>query len=170
MEIFSDEILGLYTVEMLNYKKYLLYMLSGGMLSLAAGGSGAFMITAGLEKQNLHTQFIKALFLIVFSLWFIPFMGLKIVVILYVLSMLLVAVAQLLYIKKYIKVSPFSKELVILLIFTIIAMYFAINQHIDFKKHNFIIILGVSYVLFFLIMFKPSNKLLKDIVEHVTIF
>ena len=70
--IFSDEILGLYTSEMLVYKKYLFYMLVGGILNLAAGSSGTFMLMAGLEKQNLKIQLIRAFSLIFLSLLLIP--------------------------------------------------------------------------------------------------
>ena len=86
--IFADEILGLYTPEMLDYKKYLFFMLAGGMLSLAAGSSGTFMVMAGLEKQNLNIQIIRSVLLITLSLILIPILGLFSVVILYVVFML----------------------------------------------------------------------------------
>ena len=64
------------------------------MFSLAAGSSGTFMIMAGLEKQNLYIQFIRAVFLIVLSLfliqYFSPNFGMRIVVVLYVIFMLFV--------------------------------------------------------------------------------
>jgi O-antigen/teichoic acid export membrane protein len=162
--IFADEILGLYTVEMLVYKEYLFYMLAGGMLSLAAGSSGTFMIMAGLEKQNLKIQFIRAIMLILLSLWLIPLMGLKIVVILYVLAMLFVNLIQVFYIYTYINISPFSKELIILFIATIFIMYFAMNQNIHFSLSHFFIIPIFSFALFFSIMFKSLKRLLKDII------
>jgi len=124
--IFADEILGLYTAEMLNYKKYLFFMLAGGMLSLAAGSSGTFMVMAGLEKQNLHIQIVRAVLLIVLSLILIPILGLFSVVILYVIFMLFVNLSQLIYISKYINISPFSKELILLFFLTILGMYFEI--------------------------------------------
>ena len=65
--IFSDEILALYTAEMLHYKPYLFFMLTGGMLSLAAGSSGTFMVMAGLEQQNLNIQIVRSVLLIILS-------------------------------------------------------------------------------------------------------
>jgi len=162
--LFADEILGMYTQEMVKYKPYLFLMMLGGMLSLASGSSGIFMIMAGLERQDLNIQLIRAVLLIVLSLWLIPFKGLEIVVVLYVLSMLFVKIIQLFYIYKDVNVSPFSKELFILLVLTILVMYFATTQNIQFSLIHFIIIPVLIFVLFFLIMFKPLKKLLKDII------
>jgi O-antigen/teichoic acid export membrane protein len=161
--IFSDEILGLYTAEMLMYKKYLFYMLVGGMLSLAAGSSGTFMVMAGLEKQNLKLQLIRAILLIFLSLWFIPIIGLLSVVGLYVVFMLFINGAQLIYISKYLKISPFSKELFFLFGLTIIAMYFAINQEFVFQIYHFITVPILVYVCYFGLLFQPLRRLVKEI-------
>ena len=161
--IFSDEILGLYTVEMLAYKKYLFYMLVGGMLSLAAGSSGTFMIIAGLEIQNLKLQLIRGILLIFLSLCFIPIIGLLSVVILYVIFMLFINGAQLIYIRKYLQISPFSKELFFLFGLTIIAMYFAINQEFIFQIFHFITVPILVYVCYFGLLFKPFKNLVKEI-------
>ena len=161
--IFSDEILGLYTFEMLVYKKYLFYMLVGGILNLAAGSSGTFMLMAGLEKQNLKIQLIRALLLIVLSLLFIPIIGLLSVVGLYVISNLFVNGAQVIYIAKYLKISPFSKELFFIFGLTILAMYFAINQEFVFQIFHYITVPILVYVCYFGLLFKPFKKLVKEI-------
>lgn len=161
--IFSDEILGLYTSEMLVYKKYLFYMLVGGILNLAAGSSGTFMLMAGLEKQNLKIQLIRALLLIFLSLLFIPIIGLLSVVGLYVISNLFVNGAQVIYIAKYMKISPFSKELFFIFGLTILAMYFAINQEFVFQIFHFIIIPLLVYVCYFGLLFKSFKNLIKEI-------
>jgi O-antigen/teichoic acid export membrane protein len=161
--IFSDEILGLYTVEMLNYKEYLFYMLAGGMLSLAAGSSGTFMIMAGLEKQNLYIQFIRALFLIVLSLSLIQYFGMLSVVILYVVFMLFVNVSQLIYIKKHINISPFSRELIVLFLLTFIAMYMAIVQDFKFEMIHYFIIPVLVYLSFFGVMFKSLKRIIEEL-------
>ena len=161
--IFSDEILGLYTAEMLVYKKYLFYMLVGGILSLATGSSGTFMVMAGLEKQNLNIQLIRASLLIFLSLWFIPIIGLLSVVGLYVISNLFVNGAQVIYIAKYLKISPFSKELFFIFGLTILAMYFAINQEFIFQIFHFITVPILVYVCYFGLLFKPFKKLVKEI-------
>jgi O-antigen/teichoic acid export membrane protein len=161
--IFSDEILGLYTAEMLMYKKYLFYMLVGGMLSLAAGSSGTFMVMAGLEKQNLKLQLIRAILLIFLSLWFIPIIGLLSVVGLYVVFMLFINGAQLIYIGKYLQISPFSKELFLLFGLTVIVMYFAINQEFVFQIYHFIVVPIFVYVCYFGLLFQPLKRLVKEI-------
>jgi O-antigen/teichoic acid export membrane protein len=165
--IFADEILGLYTVEMLNYKNYLFFMLLGGTLSLAAGSSGTFMIMAGLEKQNLYIQFIRALFLIVLSLSLIQYFGkdygMLIIVILYVVFMLLLNVSQLFYIRKHINISPFSRELIVLFLLTFFAMYIAIVQNFKFEMIHYFIIPVVVYLSFFGIMFKPFKRIIKEL-------
>ena len=161
--IFSDEILGLYTSEMLVYKKYLFYMLVGGILNLAAGSSGTFMLMAGLEKQNLKIQLIRALLLIFLSLLFIPIIGLLSVVGLYVISNLFVNGAQVIYIAKYLKISPFSKELFFIFGLTILAMYFAINQEFVFQIFHFITVPILVYVCYFGLLFKPFKKMVKEI-------
>jgi len=161
--IFSDEILALYTADMLVYKKYLFYMLAGGMLSLAAGSSGTFMVMAGLEKQNLQLQFVRAILLIVLSLWLIPIIGLLSVVGLYVIFMLFINGAQLIYIGKYLHISPFSKELLFLFGLTIIAMYLAINQEFTFQIYHFIAVPILVYVCYFGLLFQPLKRLVKEI-------
>jgi len=161
--LFSDEILGLYTSDMLVYKNYLYYMLVGGILSLATGSSGTFMIMAGLEKQNLNIQFIRALSLIFLSLLLIPIIGLLSVVCLYVISNLFVNGAQVIYIAKYLKISPFSKELFFIFGLTILAMYFAINQEFVFQIFHFITVPILVYVCYFGILFKPFKNLVNEI-------
>ena len=161
--IFSDEILCLYTSEMLVYKKYLLYMLIGAILNLAAGSSGTFMIMAGLEKQNLKIQLIRAFLLIFLSLLFIPVIGLLSVVGIYVISNLLVNGVQVIFIVKYLKISPFSKELFFVFGLTIIAMYIAINQEFIFQKFHFITVPIIVYVCYFGLLFKSFKKIIKEI-------
>ena len=161
--IFSDEILGLYTSEMLVYKKYLLYMLIGAILNLAAGSSGTFMIMAGLEKQNLKIQLIRAFLLIFLSLLFIPVIGLLSVVGIYVISNLLVNGVQVIFIVKYLKISPFSKELFFVFGLTIIAMYIAISQEFIFQNFHFITVPIIVYVCYFGLLFKSFKKIIKEI-------
>lgn len=161
--LFSDEILGLYTAEMISYKPYLFLMMMGGMISLFTGSSGTFMIMAGLERQDLRIQFVRAFLLILFSVWLIPLMGLKIVVILYVLSMLFVKLIQLFFIFNYINVSPFSKELFILFLLSIFLMYFALNQEFIFNIYHFILLPILLYFLFYIFTFKSISKLFKQL-------
>ena len=161
--IFSDEILGLYTAEMLAYEKYLFYMLVGGILSLAVGSSGTFMVMAGLEKQNLQIQLIRAVLLIFLSVLLVTEFGLLSVVCLFVISNLFVNGAQVIYIVKYLKISPFSKELFFIFGLTTIAMYFAINQAFVFQIFHFITVPILVYVCYFGLLFKSFKRLVKEI-------
>ena len=165
--IFADEILGLYTAEMQEYKDYLFLMIVGGMLSLAAGSSGTFMIMAGLEKQDLYIQFIRGFFLFVLSFFLINYFsvssGMLVIVVLYVVFMLFVNVSQLIYIKRYINISPFSKDLILLFLVTFIGMYIAINQEYIFDLvHFFLIPIGV-YLGYFLLLFNPIRSLIREL-------
>jgi O-antigen/teichoic acid export membrane protein len=161
--IFADEILGLYTAEMLNYKKFLFFMLAGGMVVLATGSSNTFMIMAGLERQNLNIQLIRAVFIIVLSLFLIPLYGMISVVVLYVISILFIHVLQLIYINKNLSISPFSYDLFKLILLTFLGMYFAINQEFVFQIFHFITVPILVYVCYFGLLFKPFKKLVKEI-------
>ena len=161
--IFADEILELYTTDMLNYRQYLFFMLIGGVFSLAAGSSGTMMIMAGLEKENLLIQIVRATMIIILSLFLIPKFGMLIVVILYVSFMFLVNASQLLYIYRFIKISPFSRELIILLFITFFGMYFAVNQEYNFSTLHFIFIPIIVYLLYFGLMFNSVIRLIREL-------
>ena len=160
---FADEILGLYTVEMLKYKDFLFFMLVGGMLSLAAGSSGTFMIMAGLEKKELQLQTLKAVLITGLAFAFVSEHKILAIVSLYVFFMLFINVSQLIYIKKNVSISPFSKELVVLFLLAIFGMYFAINQSYNFKLIHFILIPIGVYLAYFFLMLKPIKSLLKEL-------
>ena len=138
-------------------------MLAGGLLSLAAGSSGTLMIMAGLEKQNLYIQFIRSILLIILSLIFIPIFGLYSAVILYVSFMFFVNLIQLIFIYKNIKISPFSNELIFLLIITFLVMYVAISQDYEFNLYHYIFLPFCVYAGYFLLMFIPLKRIIKDL-------
>ena len=160
---FADEILGLYTAEMLKYKDFLFFMLVGGMLSLAAGSSGTFMIMAGLEKKELQLQTLKAVLITGLAFAFVSEYKMLAIVSLYVIFMLFINVSQLIYIKKNVSISPFSADLLKLFGLTIICMYFAINQSYNFKLIHFILIPIGVYLAYFLLMLKPIKSLIKEL-------
>tara|TARA_B100001758_G_C18383792_1_gene598822 strand:- start:833 stop:1879 length:1047 start_codon:yes stop_codon:yes gene_type:complete len=161
--LFCDEILALYSKEMIQYKNYLFFMLTGGMLSLAAGSSGTFMVMAGLEKANLYIQLIRAIMLMILSLLLIPAFGMKIIVILYVLFMLFTNVSQLVLISINLNITPLSRELIFLFLLTSICMYIAIEQQYIFNMYHYFIVPISLYLIFFTIMFFPIKKLIKDL-------
>jgi hypothetical protein len=87
----------------------------------------------------------------------------KVVVILYVVFMLLVNVLQVLFLFTDINIHPFSKELLLLFIFTALAMTFAINQQYMFSLVHYFIIPICIYLLYFAVMFPYIKKILKKI-------
>ena len=86
-----------------------------------------------------------------------------IIVILYVVFMLFVNVSQLIYIKKHINISPFSRELIVLFLLTFIAMYIAIVQEINFEILHYFIIPVLVYLSFFGVMFKSFKRIIKEL-------
>ena len=163
--LFSDEILGLYSDDLITYKYFLFFLLIGGVFSLAAGSSGTFMLMAGLEKENLILQFIKAFFIIVFALWLIPLYGLISVVLIYVISMLLFNFLQLFYIKRSLGISPFSRSLLLLLLFSIPILYFCMSQNFVFNIYHYLLTPLVVYILYFSFFFSPIIRIFKHIKE-----
>ena len=161
--IFSDEILALYTADMLNYKFFLFFMLFGAIISLFAGSSGTFMIMTGLEQQNLNILVIKSITIIILSILLVPVYGMISVVILYVFFMLFVNCSQLFYIKRAVNISPFSLNLLKLFFISIFLMYFAITQHYVFDLIHFILIPIGVYLVYFLLMFRPIKNLIKEL-------
>lgn len=163
--IFSDEILNLYSSDLITYKYFLFFLLIGGSISSAAGSSGTFMLMAGLEKENLILQSIKAFLIITLSLWLTPLYGLASIVLIYVISMLFFNLLQLFYIKKYLGISPFSNSLLLLLLFSIPVIYFCINQDYIFRTYHYFFIPFCVYVIYFSLFFAPINRVLKHIKE-----
>ena len=82
---------------------------------------------------------------------------------LYVISNLFVNGAQVIYIAKYLKISPFSKELFFVFGLTIITMYVAINQEFIFQTFHFITVPVIVYVCYFGLVFKSFKKIVKEI-------
>ncbi len=156
---FSDEILSLYSNEMLEYKNYLFFILVGRVISLAAGSSGILMIMTGLEKQNLYIQIFRALLLIFFSLFLVEKYGILIIVILYVASMLILNLTQLIFIYNFNKISPFSKPLFFLFLITFIFMNLAFFQEINFSMYHYFIVPIFLYIVFIILMFSSVKRI-----------
>jgi len=77
--------------------------------------------------------------------------------------MLFINGVQLIYIGKYLQISPFSKELFFLFGLTVIAMYFAINQEFVFQIYHFIVVPVLVYVCYFGLLFQTLKSLVKEI-------
>lgn len=164
ISVFSDEILSLYTDEMLGYKHYLYFLLLGRAIGLSTGSSGTLMTMAGLESQNLNIQIVRGVGILVLSLIFIPLFGMISVVVLYVISLLFANMGYLFYINRELNIQPFSLDLFKIFILTLICMYFAVNQQYNFHILHFILVPIAIYVLYFLFMFRPIKKLINEII------
>ena len=162
--IFADEVLGLYTNEMLDYKYYLFFLLLGRGIGLSTGSSGTFMNMAGLENQNLNIQIIRGVSIVVLSLILIPRYGMISVVVLYVISILFANMSYLFYIKRNLNITPFSLDLLKVFALTVISMYFAVNQQYNFQLVHFILIPIGVYLLYFILMFKPIKNLINELI------
>jgi len=116
-----------------------------------------------LETQNLYIQLVRAVCIVFLSLLLIPSYGMISVVLLYFVFMLFVNVSQLIYIKQRINISPFSAHLNSLLFFTILTMYFAVNQDYSFGLVHFVLVPIGVYALYFALMFNPIKSLVKEL-------
>jgi O-antigen/teichoic acid export membrane protein len=160
---FSNNILSLYGVKMLDYEKYLYFLLIGSMISISAGSSGIFMIMAGLEKKELMLQSIKVILITILGLFLIPRYGMIAVVLLFVFSSLMINISQLIFIKRELGISPFSYDLLKLIFISYICMYVAITHENDFNIFHFVIIPFLVYLFFYLLMFKSISSLVKEL-------
>jgi len=162
--LFSDEILLLYTTQMLEYKNFLLFMLIGGIMSLASGSSGTFMIMAGLENKNLNILLIKSILIIILSFYYIPIYGMSAIVFLYVFFMFFVNFLQVFFIRRSVNISPFTYQLFILYSITTMFIYFTFNQNYSFSLFHFIVLPIVIYVIYFISMIKTIKQLFKELI------
>ena len=116
-----------------------------------------------LEQKELELQFVKAFFIIILTLIFIEKYKLLAVVILYVVFMLFVNIIQLFYIYKRIKISPFSKELLNLILISFPLIWFSICQDYEFQFYHYFIIPIALYLFFGVIFAKRIKLTLKEI-------
>jgi O-antigen/teichoic acid export membrane protein len=162
---FSDEILKLFASDssLSVYKNYLFVLIIGNMICLLSGNSKIFMIMAGMEKKELSIQLIRGILSFVLALVLIREYELVAVVTLFIVFSIYVGLAQLISIKNEINISPFSKELLLLIIFSVPFLYFAITQEHSFQLYHFIIIPIVVYLMYFLVFYKSILNLYKKL-------
>ena len=163
ISVFSDEILLLYTDDMLKYRDYLYFLLLGRAIGLSTGSSGTFMTMAGLESQQLNIQIVRGISILVLSLILIPLFGMISVVFLYVVSLLFANMSYLFYIHRDLNIHPFSLDLLKIFGLTLVVMYFAVNQQYEFHVIHFVVVPIGIYLLYFSFMFRPIKKLINEI-------
>ena len=164
--LFADEILSLFSLEegeLLRYKYYLFVLVLARMISLFIGNSKTLMIMSGLEKQELLIQSFRSIAVIILSLLLIKKYELLAVVILFISSLLFVGIFQFIYMKKDIKVNPFSTKLLLLILLSVPCVYFAIIQNFIFQYYHFILIPTAVYFLYISIFYNTIKKLYKGL-------
>ncbi|MGY8987418.1 MAG: oligosaccharide flippase family protein [Flavobacteriales bacterium] len=162
---FSDEILKLFASDssLSVYKNYLFALIIGNMICLLSGNSKTFMIMAGMEKKELSIQLIRGVLSFVLALVLIRKYELVAVVTLFIIFTIYVGAAQLISIKKEINISPFSKELLFLVIISLPIILFSITQNYSFQFYHFIILPIGLYLLYFSIFYKRIFNLYKEL-------
>lgn len=162
---FADEVLGIFSQsgEFLEYKPYLFILLLARMIYLLAGNSGSFMIMAGIEKKEIIIQAIRGFLSILLVLIFIKEYELIAVIVMFFLLMVFVTIAQLVSIKREINISPFSSELLFLILLSIPFIYFSINQQINIKYYHFLFAPIILYLIYFLVFYNRLKKIYTEI-------
>jgi hypothetical protein len=100
---------------------------------------------------------------VIFAFIFIEEYKLDAMVAILLFFMIFVSSSQLFYINKEINVSPFSKELLLLILFSIPFIYFAMNQEFIFQLYHFIIIPIGIYLMYFFVFYKSIFNLYKEL-------
>ena len=76
---------------------------------------------------------------------------------------LFVNIIQLFHIYKKINISPFSKELLYLILISVPVIWFSIDQNYGFQFYHYFIISISVYLMYFSIMYYPFKKLIKEL-------
>lgn len=162
---FSDEILLLFTLSgnIEDHKFYLFILLFSRMFALIAGNSGAFMTMAGIEKKEIIIQLIRGIISFLVAIFLIKEYQLLSVVLLVFFSIVYVTVAQLISIKRAIDISPFSRELVLLLIFSIPLIYFSMSQNIEINIYHYVFVPIGLYFIYSILFFRKLRKIYFEI-------
>ena len=163
---FADEMLTLYSFspsEILYYKPFLFTVVIARMIYLLAGNSGTFMIMAGIEKKELIIQAVRGVLTILFALAFIQKYALLAAVILFISSMMFVTIAQLFFIKKEINISPFSLDLILLILLSIPFVYFSVTHQTEIKIYHYILAPIIVYLTYFLVFYNRLRQLYFEI-------
>ena len=165
---FSEQILLLYddSGQILKYLTYLYILMIARIISLLAGSSGTLMIMAGLEKKELYIQLLKGILITFFALFFIKGHGLFAVVILFVVFSFLVNVLQLFFISRTIKISPFSKDLFLLVLTSLPMFYYAMTNDNDFNIYQLFWIPILIYLPYLILFYNKIKSFYLDSINY----
>jgi len=159
--LFANDILNLYdnSGNLIQYTSFLYILMLARIFTLISGSSGMIMIMAGLEDKELKIQIIKAVLIIILAFYLINIYGLFAMIILFVLFMFYINIAQLIIINKYLQITPFSKNLIFLILISIILMFFSINCSYNFNLLHYTIVPILLYGFYFVIFYKKVKQI-----------
>jgi len=165
---FTDDILMVFAKDgsLLEYRNYLIVVMIARIISLLAGNTGSFMLMAGLEKQSLYIESVKAILITGLAVYLVEDYGLSAIVSLYIIFMLLSNLSRLFFIQKNININPFSKEL-FWLIFCSVPLFWAsitFSSQINTNMYYYLLAPVLLYLLYFLVFYKNIKTLYKEII------
>ena len=167
--LFASDILYLYDDSgmLSRYTIYLYIIMCARIILLLTGSSGTFMLMAGLEKQELILQVIKAILMSFSAIIFIGHYGLIAMVILFVFFTLFLNIAQLIFIYRNIGITPFSNNLYLLIIISLPVIYFSISYTFDFTLLHYILLPFFIYCLYFIFFIKRLKSIYLNLSQDV---
>ena len=70
---------------------------------------------------------------------------------------------QLYYIKQEINITPFSSDLLLLVVISIPVLYYSIVQDYTFDWYHYILIPIVSYIIYIVVFYKRLVKIISEL-------
>ena len=144
-------------------ERILLYIAIGNLFNVAAGVNGTIITLSKYYKTDIVFQLLLVGFIIITNIIFIPHFQIEGVAMATALSLILINMLRLVFVYFKLKMQPFSKQTLLLLIFTsvifIISLYFKPAGNI-INNVIYTIILSVLYVsgIYFLNISKEINS------------
>ena len=160
---FLPLILSYFGSEMNAYLFLTAFMFLSVGATLPVGSSGVVMNMAGMEKQNIWVQLLKASLTIILILYFTEKYQLLAVVIIYVFCEYFKNYLQVFIIWKKTKIHPFSKGLIVLYLLAIPFIIYFFRLEFNWEIKEYIIVPIVVFLSYALISFNKVKSILKEI-------
>ena len=160
---FLPLILNYFGSEMNAYLFLTAFMFLSIGATLPVGSSGVVMNMAGMEKQNILVQLLKAALTFILLLFFIKQYQLLAVVIIYVFSEYFKNYLQVFIIWKKTKIHPFTKELILLYLLCIPFMIYFIQLEFNWKIKDYFVVPIVVSLSFVFVSFNKVKSILNEI-------
>jgi len=129
----------------------LLFIAIGNLVNVASGVNGTIITLSEYYKSDIVFQVLLVGFIIITNLIFIPYFQIEGVAIATALSLILINVIRLIFVSVKLKMQPFSKQTVILLVFStglfLLSMLFGPSENV-WNHIIYTIFFSVLYVSF----------------------